>query len=333
MNCAKCPWSPILRRKISDEAFEDLKKRTKTILGYTPTEKPCLLCLTPEEKIGKEVKHWHANFRRGCQIRKCVTNMDVKNCAYCSRFPCAFERDHAGHTRETMEKQHDRPMTDEEYHTVIEPFEGIKRLERIRSTLTPDEIMDPVTVPPPKTRIVEFPKSLADSQAKFYKLVHTMLCSLKQSTLGLEDVDILPQQQRLKNRIKHIFRFLWIFAAIGKSSPTDEEVLVVEAETFLDNRVSERGLGTWSVLEQIVFPILTQLGVQVEMVELSPEWKTPMGGLRKRDWEIHLSFTKEIGGAASLKAFQTYGSKLQKRHGKRGFRYFLNVDMRMLTKP
>ena len=134
----------------------------------------------------------------------------------------------------------------------------------------------------------------------------------------------------MKNRIKHLFRFLWIFATFGQR--TDEEVLVIKADTFLSNRGSERGLGTWSVLDQIAIPELAQQGVQVELVELSPEWKTPMGGLRKRDWEMHLSFTKAIGGVTSLKAFHTYGKKLQEQFGKRAFRHFTNVDMRSLTK-
>ncbi|MFX0168600.1 MAG: DUF3795 domain-containing protein [Candidatus Hodarchaeota archaeon] len=332
MNCAACPWSPITRKGIPDEEFNDFRKQAKTIMGYTPTEKPCLLCLTPEDKIGKNAKHWHANFRRGCQIRKCVTKMDIKNCAYCSRFPCASEKAHAGATREDYEKRLGRSVTNDEYHTFIEPFEGLKRLERIRSTLKPEEIVEAITVPPLKMKVVEFPDTFSDQQSKVFKPVYTLLSNLKQSTLGVKDVDLPPQQFRLKKRVKHFFRFLWIFAAFSTHEETNGGFLVVDAETFHNNRGSETGLTTWSFLDQVITPTLKPYGIQVQLVDLNPNWKTPTGALRKSGWELNLTFTKKIGGLTSLKAFQMYGKKLLEKHEDRAFRYFSDVDMQPLTK-
>lgn len=333
MNCAGCPWSPITRKRIPKEEHDEFRKRAKAILGFTPTEKPCMLCLTPDEKISKDVTHWHARFRRGCQVRKCVTNMGIKNCAYCSRFPCAFEKAHAGTwTRENFEKIHNRPFPDEEYHTFIESFEALKRLERIRATLKPNEIVEAITVPPLRMKVAEFPDALSDLQFEPFKQVHTLLSKLKQSTLAVEDADLAPQQYRLKKRVKHFLRFLWIFAASGYLKETDTGYLVVDAETFHANRGSETGLTTWSYLEHTISPALAKFGMQVDLVELAKEWKTPMGGLRKAGWEIRLSFTNKIGGLASLKAFQTFGKKLQEKYGKRAFRYFADVDMQLLAK-
>ncbi len=332
MNCAKCAWSPITRKHIPDEELPEFRERAKAILGFTPTEKPCLLCLTPEDKISKDVSHWHANFRRGCQVRKCVTNMGIKNCAYCSRFPCAFKTaDAGGWTRENLEKKLGQPITDEDYHTFVEPFESLKRLEQIRSTLEPDEIVEAITLPPLKLKVVEFPTVLSGQQAESFRSVHTLLSTIKQSMLGVEDADLPPQQFRLKNRVKVFLRFLWIFAAAGNLKETNGGYLVVDAKTFYDNRGSETGLTQWPYLEQVHYPTLAQYGVQPELVELTKEWKAPMGGLRKAGWEMKLSFTKKLGGLASLKAFQTFGKKLFKKYGKQAFRYFNEVDMRLLT--
>ena len=298
-----------------------------------PTENPCLLCLTPDEKISeKDVTHWHTRFRKGCQVRRCAINMGIKNCAYCSRFPCAYEKAHASAwTREVFEELHGRPMTDEEYHTFIEPFEALKRLERIRATLSPDEIVEAKTVPLPKVKIVDFPKTISGPQIAGFKHVHSILSNLKHSILSGEDADLAPQQHRLKTRVKTLFRFLWIVARFGKPDKADDQAIVVDAETFLKNRGSESGLSRWPNLEQMVFPALAKVNVQAELVELAEEWRVPTGYLRSKGWEMKLAFNKKSGGIAGVKAFQSYGKKLDAKYGKRAFRYFKDVDMRVLT--
>jgi hypothetical protein len=310
-----------------------MRKEAKAILGYTPTEKPCLLCLTPDEKISKkDATHWHARFRKGCQVRKCVTNMGIKNCAYCSRFPCDFEQTHGGTwTREAYEKMHGRPMTEEEYHKYIEPFEAVNRLERIRAELGPEEIVDAPTLPLLKAKVVDFPASLSGPQATEFKQVHLVLKTLKESTLAGVDGDLAVQQQRLKNRVRYLFRFLSIFAIHGQLEETNGKALVVDPETYKDNRGSETGLMSLSRLENVIFPNLAKAGIETEIVELAKDWKVPTGYLRIRGWEMKLAFAKEIGGLASLKAFQTFGKKLNEKYGKRVFRFFKDVDMRLLT--
>lgn len=333
MNCAKCPWSPITRKQISDEEFPKFRKQAKAILGYTPTEKPCLLCLTPDEKISqKDSTHWHARFRKGCQVRNCVTRMGIKNCAYCSRFPCDVEKAHGGSwTRETYENLHGRPITDEEYYAFIEPFEAVNRLERIRAKLSPNEIVEAPTVPLLKAKIVNFPDSLAGPQSADFKQLHSMLSTLKESMLTGVDADLAIQQHRLKNRVKYLFRFLWIFAVHGKLQETNGQTLVVDPETYKGNRGSETGLMSLSVLENIIFPNLVKVGVKARIVELAKDWKVPTGYLRMRGWEMKIAFSKKIGSVASLKALQAYGNALEEKYAKRAFQYFANVDMTVLA--
>jgi hypothetical protein len=224
------------------------------------------------------------------------------------------------------------PMSDEDYRTFVEPFEGVKRLQKIRSTLSPDQIVEVIVEEPLKLKVMDFPESLPYSpgETKGFKAIHILLAGVKQSSLGLKDTDVLPQQHRLKSRIAHLLRFLWIFALYGKFKAENGGYLVVDSEVYLDNRGGERGLGTWTTVKDIVLKNLEAFGVHGELVELAEGWATPTMSFRKQGWEMKLSFDDKIGGLATLKAFQEYARKLDAKYGKRAHRYFKNADMRML---
>lgn len=49
MDCGTCPLGPCARQNMTDEEFEQYKKRAKKILGYQPMKKPCPTCQTPNE--------------------------------------------------------------------------------------------------------------------------------------------------------------------------------------------------------------------------------------------------------------------------------------------
>jgi hypothetical protein len=226
---------------------------------------------------------------------------------------------------------HGRPMTEEEYERYIEPFEALDRLQRIRATVRPDEIVEAQTVPPLKAKIAEFPDSLTGPQSANFKQVHSMLMTLKESTLGGVDADLAVQQHRLKNRVKHLFRFLWILAAYGQLEEANGQAIVIDPETYKNNRGSETQLMVLSTLEGVIFSNLAEVGVEAKIVELAKDWKTPMGFLRMGSWKMKLTFTEKLGGLASLNAFQEYGKALKKKHGKRAFRYFKDADMSVLV--
>ncbi|MFX1342592.1 MAG: DUF3795 domain-containing protein, partial [Promethearchaeota archaeon] len=275
-----------------------------------------------------------ANFRRGCRIRKCVMRSGIKNCAYCSRFPCDFELQHASTwTRETFEKRMGKPISDEDYRTFVEPFEGVKRLQKIRSKLSPAQIVDPIVEKPLKLKVVDFPESLPYSanEIEGFKAVHSLLSKIKKSSLGLKDTDILPQQHRLKSRILHLIRFLWIFARYGVFKKENSGYLVIEPEPYLDNRGSESGLGTWTTVKDIVLKNLKKFGVHGELVKLADGWTTPTQSFRKQGWKMKISFDKKISGISSLKALKDYAMKLDTKYGKRAHRYFKDADMCVLS--
>ena len=332
MDCGACPWGPYPRRDMTTEEFEQYKKRAKEILGYTPMKTPCPTCQTPDEEIPKGSKLPPRN----CLVRHCVDKIGVENCTYCSRFPCEGVKDTGGSwNREKFEEKRGAPISEEDYHAFIEPFEGLQRLESIRASLSPKEIVDAPKVPPLKTKIVDFPKNLSFSKEETaaFEAVYELLTTIKRSSLGLTDTDIFAQQQRLKNRMAHFLRLLWILGRFGEFKEENGAYLVVDAKTYIANRGSESGLASWSLVKDTVFKILSKYGVRCERVALTgvkeKDLTTGTGYLRGKGWVMTMAFNEAVGGVAALKTLQTYTKKLDQKYGKKAFRYFSNVDMRV----
>ena len=87
--------------------------------------------------------------------------------------------------RENIEKKLGAPISEEQYHMFVEPFEGISRLNTIRSLIKPEEIVEPPKVHTP-VRVADFPEDMPfskDENASF-KAVHKLLSSIKQSSLN-----------------------------------------------------------------------------------------------------------------------------------------------------
>lgn len=258
----------------------------------------------------------------------------MENCAYCSRFPCEFLNDHYLWNREYFENKHGKIVSNEDYITFIKPFEGLKRLESVRAALKPKDIVEAPKALPLKTKIIGFPEDLRFSEARrqAFRILHGILANIKRSSLGLSGIDTFPQQQRLRNRIPYFLRFLWIFGKYGESKQDDGGCLMVDAKTYIDNRGSEKTLATWTYVKDVIFKVLPEFGIHAELVPLIKRWKTEMEGLRQKGWTMKISFEESAGGVDSLEALQTYTWKLDEMYGKRAFRYFRDVDMRVLLR-
>ncbi|MFQ5758340.1 MAG: DUF3795 domain-containing protein [Candidatus Bathyarchaeia archaeon] len=334
-DCGTCPWGPYAREKMTEEEFGQFRKRAKKILGYKPMQKPCPICQTPDEEIPKGSKLPP----RSCLVRQCVTQMGIDNCAYCSRFPCGQAKDTSGAwNREKFEEKHGAPIPEEDYHTFIEPFEGLQRLEAIRASLSPEEIVEAATVPPLEAKIIDFPEDLPFSKGETsaFKALHRVLATIKRAPLGLKDTDTYPQQTRLKNRRRVFFRFLWIFGLHGELNEENGSHLDVDSKTYIVSRKAD-SLAIWDYVDT-VFKVLREFGVHCEHVPLTKEkhgkkgWLTPGGYMRNKGWFMKMSFDDGSGGASALEALKRYATKLNEKYGKRAFRYFSNVDMRVLRK-
>jgi hypothetical protein len=240
----------------------------------------------------------------------------------------------AAWNRENIEAKIGAPISEEEYHLFVEPFEGIKRLSAIRASLKPDEIVEPATVSASKPRIVDFPKNLPlpTQEIAAFKSVYDLLVNLERSSFGLQGTDTLAQQKKLESRKAHVLRFLWIIGNHGKFEK--RQSLVVDAETYIGKRGGEKQLAIWSFVEDVVFKVLREFGVCCERVAFegvaAEDLTTGTGYLRKKGWVMRMFFEEKVGGAATLKALQTYVQRLDQKFGAKAFRRFRGADMQVL---
>ena len=331
IDCGVCPWGPYPRKNITPEQFEQLRNKGKQLLGYMPIKTPCATCQTPDEKIPKTSKLPS----KKCLIRQCVDKSRIINCAYCSRFPCDTLKGTAGlWSRQSIETKLGAQLSEEDYHSFVEPFEGLNRLVSIRSSLKPDEIVEPPKATLSKIKIVDFPDNLLLKDTSSLKAVHNLLKNLQDSSLGLQNTDTFAQLHKLENHKAHIMRFLWILANYGKLDKEENISLSVDAETYQSNRGPQKTLSIWSFVKDVVFKALAEFGVSCERVvqkEVKVEdLTTGTGYLRKKGWFMRMSFEHKIGGAAALKAIQTYANNLDKKFASRAFQRFREADMTIL---
>jgi hypothetical protein len=319
---------------MNPEDFENFRNNAKRILGFMPIKTACVTCQIPDEKIPKKSRLPN----RKCLIRRCVDKTGVVNCAYCSRFPCDTLKQTAGiWNRESIETRLGEPISQEEYNSFVQPFEGIRRLEAIRESIKPDKIVEPAKIPISETRIADFPKNLPfskEEQASF-KEVHKLLTTLHNSSLGLQDTDTFAQQHKLKNLRTHVLRFLWILGSCGKLDNEEDGYLGVDPKTYLINRGSEKRLAIWSFVQNTVFNVLTEVGVYCERIALKgvkeEDLTTGTGYLRNKGWVMKMFFEEKIGGMTTLRAYQFYTLRLVKKYGKKAFKHFKTADMQILN--
>ncbi len=335
IDCSSCPWGPYPRKSMTAQEFERYRNAAKEVLGYMPIKTPCVACQTPDEEIPKGSKLPN----RKCLIRQCVDKTGVENCAYCLRFPCDTLKATAGlWNRKNIEEKHGSPISEQEYRVFVEPFEGIDRLETIRASLKQDEIVEPAKITTLETAVVDFPKKLSFSikETTAFKSVHRLLALLQQSSLGMLYIDTFSQHHKLENRKAHVFRFLWIMGSRGKLEEDTKAKLVIDAKTYLAERGSEKNLAIWAFLKDIIFPALSEFGVNCERIALEgveeKDLTTGTDYLRNKGWIAKMSFDEKIGGSAAIRALQVYSQKTDEIYGGRAFQHFRYADMRALAK-
>jgi hypothetical protein len=238
--------------------------------------------------------------------------------------------------RKTIEEKLGAPLSQEEYHAFVEPFEGISRLEAIHASLKPEEIVEPAKMPTIEARIVDFPENLPFSKEETaaFKAIHGLLATLQRSSLGLRDTGTFGQHYKLEYLRAHVLRFLWVLGNYGKFEKEKSAPLMIDARTYLASRGSEKTLAIWSFLKDTVFRVLSEFGVSCERIASKgvkeEDLVTGTDYLRRTGWIIKMSFDEKIGGTAVLNALQTYTRKLNKGYGKTAFKHFQDVDMRIL---
>lgn len=330
-NCSRC--AAYKENVKTDEARRRGSEGLKKYLGFRikPDRMYCDGCQTPDDQLRSSFER----YIRSCAMRKCAIKTGVETCAHCSEYnACYKDLDILSPdlNREELAARLGAPIPEEDYVAFIEPFERRKHLDEIRTSLGPEDIVEVAKVPAVKARIVDFPDNLPVSKEErsAFEALHRTLAIMKRT---LSKGDTYAQQAVLKKRRQWILELLWAFGLFGELKEEGSSQLVIHSETFSAQKINAN-------LQTVVkyFKILEKYGVHCEHVPMTKEkygkkgWLTPMWWLRKKGWFMNTSFDDNASDVSALKALKSYAAKLNEKYGKRAFRYFSNVDMRVLSK-
>jgi hypothetical protein len=331
--CSSCPWGVWSRKGQTEEEWDSFFKDVKKYVGYSPTKNPCHGCQTPNDNLSKDVGVH--NFLRGCSARKCAFYNDIRNCAYCSRYPCdKIKSLNVGNSREDAEARIGESIPNDKYLAYVRVFEGKKTLNEIRSSLSPDKIQEVKVVDAKPPRIVAFPK--VSKKHMKYQSLHDVLSTILNSNLELSDTDTLAGQEMLKDRRILLLRLLWITANYGSLKA---DTLTVDSITITTHKKGTSGFPTSEGIWSRWLGILSKIGIhgEMELAQVGREQLiSPMGWLRDRirgsdepAWHLRISLDEKLGGRASLKLLQSYAKSLDNEYGKRAYSRFNKADMRL----
>jgi hypothetical protein len=319
-NCGRCPsYKGNLQ---TDEDRQRCSDGWHKYLGFrlSPGKlRLCDGCQAPDDE--NPVRY------QSCSVRKCAVGNGVETCAHCSGYPCEdvknlHEIQRAG-AKERIAARLGAPIPEEDYLAFIEPYEGLKHLDEIRTSLGPEDIVE-MTKVSVKPSIVDFPEDLPFSkeETSAFEAVHRLLAAVE-STEGVS----YARQAALKKRRQHLLKMLWAFGRFGELKEEGGSHLVIDSQTYLAQGIHSgysRLKGYCKTLEGY--------GVHCEHVPLEEEgWLTPTGALRKEGWCMKMSFDDNAGGVSALKALQSYTARLDEKYGGRAFRSFSKGDMRVLS--
>jgi hypothetical protein len=332
--CSSCPWGVWVRKNQTDDEWATYVEDVKNYVGFTPTKNPCHGCQTPTENLAKDVGVH--NFLRGCSARNCAFHNEIRNCAYCSRYPCdKIKALNAIDRRRNAEQRIGESISDEKYLAYFRIFEGKKTLDEIREGFRPEEIKEAKTVEPKKTKVVEFPE--VGQKYTNYRSLYNILSSILNSKLGLSDIDTLAVQEMLEKRQSILFRLLWILANYGAF---DGKSLSVDAITIGAQKKGTSGFPTTEGAWSHWLEVLSKISIHSEMKFADidkAQLTSPIGWLRDRipksndpAWHLEISLDKTLGGTSTLEMLKTYARILDEKYGERAFAMFTKADMRFL---
>ncbi|UCE27222.1 MAG: DUF3795 domain-containing protein [Candidatus Coatesbacteria bacterium] len=319
-NCGRCP--SYRENLVTDKDRRRCSEGWRTYVGANFKPEKLLTCEGCQEPYREDIVRY---YKRGCIVSKCAEYNGVETCANCSAYPCDELRNiygfMEGDARAKVEAKFGKPIPDEDYLTVIEPYEGIKHLDEIRTSLEPEDIveMKPVST---KANVAPFPDELnvPAKEARALKVVYDVISSLK----TVEDVSY-AFSLALKDRSRRIMKILWAFARLGEPENGGGLSVKLSSETYIGEKLQSDLTKVEGYAEA-----LAERGVRCEVVPLLEKgWRTDRGSLRKTGWYIKMGFDETAGRGAALDALQTYAVKLIKAYGKNAFLYFAKADMRV----
>ena len=318
-NCSQCPTY-----KSNLKSFEDRKRCNwgwQKYLNIKLSSEKLRLCdgcsISDENR-----KVYYLN----CRVRKCAIKNGVNNCAYCSAYPChEVLYIHSMQKPDAKQKIVERLGTEIpelDYLAFIEPYEGIKHLNKIREILRSEDIVEVKRFSVrAKTAAFPYDHNFSEPELSGYKNLHQIL-----SVLEVSDAVSYARLFILEKNRKQLLRILWAFGRFGELKEADGLYLMLDSETYSRQKIS-----SYYSKVQEYFRLLEKYGAHCEIVPLQEKgWVTPTGALRNTGWLMKLSFDEKMGGDLTLKVLKNYALKLEDEYGKDAFRYFSKGDMRAL---
>jgi hypothetical protein len=325
-DCSKCPTY-----KNNLQSPEDRKRcswgwKKYLNIRLSPEKlRLCDGCQTPDDKR----KVYYLN----CIVRKCALSSGILNCAYCSAYPCDevkyLHTTFDDNIREKITAKLGREIPDKDYSEFIEPYEGIKNLDRICVTIDRNEINEPKKFQL-RSRIKEFPSEFLRSEREglILKSLYDLLAKINGPVPDIS----FAKREALKRKRPYMNLLLWTFGLYGIFRKKDDAFLTIDSKDYA-NQKNQR---IYSKLKDH-FQIFKDYGANFSLEPLGEKWLTPSGGLQiklgsRKDaaWIMTLSFDPNLNGRRGLIALQEYSKKLLNQYAEKAFDYFSNADMGVL---
>ncbi len=326
-NCGQCP--AFVKNARTDQDRQRCSDGWHMVLGVRlrPDVIHCNGCLSTKPRKKGDILP-----DQGCYIRPCAIFFGIDSCAKCHAYPCEdLEARMPGEDfRELTEARIGEPLTDEEYHSFVEPYEALKNLKMIRASLSDEDIVKKTEVPPIKANVVEFPDDMPFSKdrVKAFRTVHNLLFGIISPR-----ADTYARQLRLKRVRRHVLGMLWVLGAYGDMSSDGTRLMIKGRKQGTTKEcgwlVRKRDNTLFDTVE-FCMRMLKDSGLRHEF-EAS-----------KKDWTFSLYFTEKAGGEKTLEALKSYVERLIEEHGNpeysgasnfkgKAFNLFKKADMRVLT--
>ena len=314
-NCAACPTykgdlKTMARRKYCSVGWEKYLG-----IKLSPEKlRLCDGCSIPD----LERKTYYLN----CKIRKCAMTNEVKNCAYCSGYPCEeLKKAHSVQnikSRDEFTRETGKDISKSEYKAFIEPYAGLLHLDAVRRTLHKGDIKQ-YKFFSLGTSFASLPAG-AKSKGNAGKIIYSLL-----TALCCENNISYAHYQTLQTKREQCIKILWAMGLFGTFDHEGDH-LELDAKTFSSQKIR----CMYNTLLEYC-NALKRYDVHCEIVPtVRRGWLTPMGGLRKEGWIFRCSFGEKLHGKDVLQAFREYVIKLNAKYGSRALRLFDAADISVM---
>ncbi|MFC1512109.1 DUF3795 domain-containing protein [Candidatus Latescibacterota bacterium] len=316
-NCSNCP---------------SYKENLKTIIARKQCswgwEKYLAIKLKPEKLRlcdGCAISDKNRNiYYLNCRVRKCAILSGVENCAYCSAYPCqdvlTIHSVQKPNARERIEERIGYRIPQKDYINIVEPYEGIIHLDKIRGSLKSEDIKEMIPISK-VLKTIPFPEIIPFSicEKSAYQQIHRIISSIE---VG-ENVSYARYTELEKNR-KKLLKLLWAFGLFGELEKRGKYII-------LDSKkYSEQKISSYHEKVQEYIQILKGYGLVIKIISThNKAWRTEKGALRYEGWFMGM-FSKKNKDRELFKALKKYTKLIDEKYGKNAFRYFTNGDMRVL---